>query len=304
MNNRLFAPGRVPPQAQTPGLRFFCSLAFTLIELLVVIAIITILAALLLPGLFRAKLEAQRLSCMSNMKQLQLCWVMYADDYAGFLCPNDWIATGGGSSSTFQDMISNSWCAGDARTDVNTSNIQYALLFPYNTSPAIYHCPSDLSTIQDANGNPLPQLRVRSYNMSQSVNGYGMTIDPDSGYYVDALQPCFIKMSAITNPSPSKLFVFIDENENTLEDDQFGYPMINWDYGNWWDMPSNRHNQGGNLSFADGHVEYWKWQAPEINTTGPFVAVTPAQMPDYVRIGNAMRQVPIDWSAMPPGNAR
>lgn len=139
--------------------------------------------------------------------------------------------------------------------------------------------------------------------MSQSVNGYGSFVDPQTGYYVDALQPCFQKLSAITNPSPSQLFVFIDENENTLEDDQFGYPMSNFDYGYWFDMPSNRHNQGGDLSFADGHVEYWHWQAPE-TTAGPFPPVLPAQMHDYQRIGNAMRQIPIDFSVPPPGSAQ
>ena len=296
MNNRRSKAGRVPPPVQAIAMAIFCLRAFTLIELLVVIAIIAILAALLLPSLFRAKLEAQRISCMSNQRQLQLCWIMYSDDYSGVLCPNNWIATGGGGN--YLDMKSNSWCAGDALTDTNSAGIQSALLYPYNTSPGIYHCPSDLSTIQDANGNPLPLARTRSYNMSQSVNGYGMQIDPDSGSYVDALQPCFSKMSSITNLVPSRLFVFIDENENTLEDDQFGYPMVNYDYGNWWDMPSNRHSQGADLSFVDGHVEYWHWKAPLIDTvpTGYAVPVGTNQMSvlDYVRVGNAMRQVDLD----------
>jgi prepilin-type N-terminal cleavage/methylation domain-containing protein/prepilin-type processing-associated H-X9-DG protein len=294
-------------KSKSVSLRLLLSLchgarAFTLIELLVVIAIIGILAALLLPSLAAAKEEGRRATCTSNLRQLTICWEMYPDDNQGLLAPNNWIdydGLGGG----FNQSIS--WCNGDARTDTTKSNLQTGLLYTYNKSPGIYHCPSDASTIVDANGNPLPQLRARSYNMSQSVNGLGLFVDPafNGGFAVDVTQPCFVKLTEVTNPPPTRLFVFIDENEGTLADDQFGYPMPNYGYGSWWDMPSNRHNQGADLSFADGHVEFWHWMVPMLYTSGYSVngpnpqVVSPAQMHDYTRVGNAMRIKPVDGLA-------
>jgi len=270
-------------------------------ELLAVIAVMVILAAMLLPSLSRAKEAARNVNCLSNLRQLQLCWVMYAEDYAGVFVPNDWIATEGSGGASARDFEQTSWCDGDARTDTTVSNIQTGLLYPYNTSAMIYHCPSDRSTIEDADGNLLAQLRTRSYNMSQSVNSYGLTTNTEylPPAPVDAVQPCFSDFSSITNPPPSQLFVFIDENEVTLEDDQFGFPCPgcynmykNW----WWDMPSNRHSQGANLSFADGHVEHWKWHVPMTASAPPGNAqpIPAGQMPDYLRVGSAMRIITVD----------
>ena len=60
------------------------SAGFTLLELLCVIAIVSILVAVLLPALVRAKRDAHRATCASNLRQCGLALTMYCDDYGGF----------------------------------------------------------------------------------------------------------------------------------------------------------------------------------------------------------------------------
>jgi prepilin-type N-terminal cleavage/methylation domain-containing protein/prepilin-type processing-associated H-X9-DG protein len=256
--------------------------AFTLIELLVVIAIIGILAALLLPALTRSKMTAQNLDCLDNLKQLDLCWHLYAADNDDFLVPNNSVV------STTDSPLSQgvSWCLDqNARMEITPSNIVNGLLFQYNSQLAIYHCPADQSTLETPGGQPLPDLRWRSYNLSESVNGY-----PDYNPFLYEFIPAWKKYTQIRHPVPSELFVFIDEDEDSILDAQFGNPPVgSWNDSFWWDLPANRHNQGANLSFADGHVEHWKWKVAKIFYTYD-QWVPPEEMPDYKRIQNAMKQ--------------
>jgi len=218
---------------------------FTLIELLVVMAIIGILAGLLLPALSRAKAKAQSATCQNHLRQLQLGWLMYLHDHEDQLVPNKDGDRGDGNWISYPG----SWVEGNAEVDMDTTNIQKGVLFPYHPSTAIYHCPSDRSTVTDKPG----LIRTRSYMIEVWLNG---TEDFDE--WAPHLQR---KYGSLKNPS--KVFVFLDAG--TCDSGSFYFCPYGYNYepeSNWVNSPSDRHSRGSNLSFADGHVEYHRWKWP------------------------------------------
>ncbi len=256
---------------------------FSLIELLVTIAIIAVLVSMILPSLALAKEKARATKCRNNLRQLTLAWEMYTNDNDDTLPPNNFVFHWPSLSPT-GDL--NSWCQGNAQTEIGNQSIINGLLWPYNRSAGIYQCPSDRGRVFDSGGNVVSGVRRnRSFNMSGSIHCDVTRNDI----------PDYRRKMAILNPPPSRFFVFIDTDEDSIRGSHFmTFPKGFAPRDLWGDLPADRHSQGANLSFADGSVDYWKWRTPKKwRQFGQ--SVSGEELPDLIRLQKSVRPLTGNW---------
>ncbi len=253
---------------------------FTLLELLVVISIVVVVAGMLMSALNRTKNNALRFSCMDNLRQLQIAWGMYIEDnedrmplnQAGSLAFNSKI---GPRSST------NSWVSGNPREDKFADGIKLGTLYPYLKNVDVYKCPLDSSRVSG-----YPNLeRTRSYAMSAYLGG-------DNG---DTDSRVKVKLSELAEPGPSQTFVFIEEHENSLWGAGFTVltptqAALLSKAGISGSTPSDLHERGCHLTFADSHVEFWKWYSPKAGSSTVRVTSSAREKADFQRLQNAVPQ--------------
>ncbi len=172
-------------------------------------------------------------------------------------------------------------------SNTNLSEIANAALGPYvNRDAALYHCPADraLSSAQLAENWP---NRARSYSMNAAVGNAGSI---SSGGY-NTNNPGYVQFFKSTSiPRPANIFVFIEENADTIYDGYF-VNRIDYAYKEWQRLPASYHNAAAALSFADGHAEFHQWLN---HTTMQQIIPSPIPLPIELARGAEMD---FDWLA-------
>ena len=235
--------------------------AFTLIELLVVIAIIAILAALLLPALARAKSQAQRANCLSNLRQWGLAMHLYAGDNNDGI-PRDGMDAGGvypGGNGAHADV--NAWFNLLPPFVAERTLIDYwslpgfggnrMLCIPFPGGKGkIWHCPSASMTAAD--------VATVAGNGAEGFFSYVMNIDlKKQTDTANIPYPRMRKVSDFRNPAATVMIydcVFNPRTEIVNSSPQ--YNSVN--PANRFRSFASRHFEGGVISFLDGHGKYFK----------------------------------------------
>jgi prepilin-type N-terminal cleavage/methylation domain-containing protein/prepilin-type processing-associated H-X9-DG protein len=259
--------------------------AFTLIELLVVIAIIAILAAILFPVFAQAREKARQASCLSNVKQIGLAVMMYAQDYDEVLPQTGWQ---GPCTNPTSLAAGDAWWSGVHAFPTATA--------PYIKNWNIYQCPSDPDKGGWGKlGSYCYEAQLLAVNMPGAYTGIkdvpnGMTkVFPLSyaGNYI--LNKVYtgrggpLDMYNLAGiAKPANVFYMADVGSSISGGNAFagwyiipGYGQSTTSTVDRWDK-GRRHNQGRNWAFCDGHAKWFK--DPENN------AMTDVQLRDAYRL--------------------
>jgi len=232
---------------------------FTLIELLVVTAIIAILAGLLLPVLARAKEQAHRANCSSNLRQWGLAQTMYLDD-SSQVFPSAKITNGTPGAPANYNEDDPMWAdltafaaAGQGMT------VWYNVLPPYIGKNPLWRYAADPSTFVNARTIftcPASDAIPPDFNLLQRiVFNYGMNYKGSTGMGTNIP----FKANMVLHPSA---FVFLSESRTHGAEVPFYGTSPTNELGTshcCYAMESSRHNAGANLTFADGHTAYFPY---------------------------------------------
>jgi prepilin-type N-terminal cleavage/methylation domain-containing protein/prepilin-type processing-associated H-X9-DG protein len=235
------------------------SYGFTLIELLVVIAIIALLLAIFIPVTRTARERGQRTVCLSNLRQLTLAWMAYADEHDSRLVLGPAFNKGISGALRLESWLGRAFLYPESRSAV-MENPDKGALWPYIRNIDAYRCPrgwaghaATYTTVAAANG-----IRVEGTYVRGGIGGSEMT---DFGERVGSTVLRLTRMTDIVSPGPAERAVFLDQGHTPGGEDFY----VHYLYPKWYgaSTPPLHHAEGATLSMADGHAEYWKWKGRE-----------------------------------------
>jgi len=221
---------------------------FAITGIIVPVISFALMIVILMPALFRVRVQAKQAFCLNNIRQLSLAWIEYTGE-------NDFkIVNGAAGQQRAKELF---WTGRDWSSDMlsgqllseteQTRAIQSGALWQFCRSKEIYRCPAGLPG------------HLRTYSIVDSMNGIareGTEDKPD----------VYIKKRTQIR-QPASRIVFVDVGQVIPET-----YAVYYDQQKWWDQPPVHHDDGTTVSFADGHAEYWRWRGNEMIEHGKTAA--------------------------------
>ena len=211
-----------------------------------------------------AKERGQRAVCLSNLRQLTLAWVAFAEENGSNIVLGSPFTWSGPTDPSTGRMIviTRGWLGRaflfpESRSAV-IADPNKGALWPWIKDVDIYRCPRGLkghaatySTVSAARGRLVEGTYYREFPDGTSLSAIGKRV----GSTVLRLT----KLTDIVSPGAGQRAVFIDEGQFST-----GFYVF-YLYPKWRtpSPPPKHHNGGVTLSMADGHAEYWKWKGRE-----------------------------------------